>query len=159
MTMELLGVDVGGVLVDRITADGSDTSFFSDRFLETPAVEGAFDMLERLSRERFGKRVCIVSKCGPRVQEKTRQWLAHHGILERLGLSLESVRFCRERRDKAPICKKLGVTHFIDDRADVLGYLTSVRHRYLFGPQETDADTPDLVKVPTWADVGAALLP
>ena len=48
MSSEYLGVDVGGVLVDRIKADGSDTSFFSDRFLETPEVAGAFETLTRL---------------------------------------------------------------------------------------------------------------
>jgi hypothetical protein len=55
----MLGVDVGGVIVDRIRADGSDTSFFSDRFLETPAVAGAFDTLARLGRERFGQRIRV----------------------------------------------------------------------------------------------------
>lgn len=87
---ELLGVDVGGVLVDRIRADGSDTSFFSDRFLETPAVAGAFETLTRLGRERFGQRICIVSKCGPRTEEKTRLWLAHHKLLDVLGLDLRA---------------------------------------------------------------------
>ena len=159
MTIDLLGVDVGGVLIDRITADGSDTSFFSDRFLETSAVEGAFDTLERLSRERFGQRICIVSKCGPRTEQKTRLWLVHHGLLERLGLSAENVHFCRERRDKAPICKRLGVSHFIDDRADVLSYLASVPNRFLFGPQKRHVDLRGLTATPTWADVGAVLLP
>jgi hypothetical protein len=42
--------------------------------------------------------------------------------------------FCRARADKAPICKSLGVTHFVDDRLEVLGYLSSVPVRYLFQP-------------------------
>jgi hypothetical protein len=156
--LELLGVDVGGVLVDRIRADGSDTSFFSDRFLETPAVAGAFETLTRLSQERFGQRICIVSKCGPRTQEKTRLWLAQHGVLEALGLDQRAVHFCRERRDKGPICKRLGVTHFIDDRMDVLVHLKSVRHRFLFGPQEPGVGSASATRVETWADVATALL-
>jgi hypothetical protein len=155
---ELLGVDVGGVLVDRIRADGSDTSFFSDRFLETPAVAGAFDTLVRLGRERFGQRICIVSKCGPRTAEKTRLWLAHHKVLEALGIDTRALHFCRERRDKAPVCKRLGVTHFIDDRMDVLVHLTSVRHRFLFGPQKAGVNAEGVVRVETWAEVAAALL-
>jgi len=155
---ELLGVDVGGVLVDRIRADGSDTSFFSDRFLETPAVEGAFDTLMRLGRERFGQRICIVSKCGPRTEEKTRLWLAKHRLLDALGLDAQALHFCRERRDKAPICKRLGVTHFIDDRMDVLVHLTSVPHRFLFGPQKAGVNSDGAMRAPTWADVAAALL-
>lgn len=158
MTTELLGVDVGGVLVDRIRADGSDTSFFSDRFLETPAVAGAFDALARLGRERFGQRICVVSKCGPRTEEKTRLWLAHHRLLDLLGLDTQALHFCRKRPDKAPICKRLGVTHFIDDRMEVLVHLTSVRHRILFGPQEAEVKAKGVVRANTWAEVAAKLL-
>lgn len=158
MNSELLGVDVGGVLVDRIRADGSDTSFFSDRFLETPAVAGAFDTLARLGRERFGQRICIVSKCGPRTQEKTRLWLEKHKLLDALGLDARALHFCRERRDKAPICKRLGVTHFIDDRMDVLVHLRSVPHRFLFGPQGGGANWAGAIRAETWADIAAALL-
>lgn len=153
-----MGVDVGGVLVDRIRADGSDTSFFSDRFLETPAVAGAFETLARLGRERFGQRICIVSKCGPRTEEKTRLWLAHHKLLQMLGLDAQALHFCRERRDKAPICKRLGVTHFIDDRMDVLVHLTSVPHRFLFGPQKPGVNSDGAIHAETWADIAAALL-
>lgn len=155
---EMLGVDVGGVLVDRIRADGSDTSFFSDRFLETPAVEGAFDTLARLGRERFGQRICFVSKCGPKVEEKTRLWLAHHGVLDALGLDVRALHFCRERRDKGPICKRLRVTHFIDDRMDVLAYITSVPHRFLFGPQKAGVNADGVVRTETWEDIATALL-
>lgn len=154
----MLGVDVGGVLIDRIRADGSDTSFFSERFLETPAVAGAFETLIRLGRERFGQRICVVSKCGPRTQEKTRLWLAHHKLLDTLGLDARALHFCRERRDKAPICKRLGVTHFIDDRMDVLVHLTSVRYRFLFGPQKAEVDAKGVVRAESWADIAAALL-
>lgn len=143
----MLGVYVGGVLVDRIRADGSDTSFFSDRFLETPAVAGAFDTLVRQGRERFGRRICIVSKCGPRTEAKTRRWLAHHGLLEALALDERALHFCRERRDKGPICKRLGVTHFIDDRMDVLVHLTSVPHRLLFGPQHSSLQIKGAVQL------------
>lgn len=158
MKNEILGVDVGGVLVDRIRADGSDTSFFSDRFLETPAVADAFETLARLANERFGQRICIVSKCGPKVEEKTRLWLAHHGVLEALGLDARALHFCRERRDKGPICKRLGVTHFIDDRMDVLVHLKSVPHRFLFGPQKAGVNAEGAMRVEAWADVAAALL-
>ena len=158
MNTELLGVDVGGVLVDRIRADGSDTSFFSDRFLETPAVAGAFETLARLGRERFGQRICIVSKCGPRTEEKTCLWLAHHKLLDVLGLNEQALHFCRKRPDKAPICKRLGVTHFIDDRVDVLVHLTSVRHRILFGPQELGVNAKGMMRAETWNEVAAKLL-
>jgi hypothetical protein len=158
MVTDLLGVDVGGVLVDRIRADGSDTSFFSDRFLETPAVAGAFETLARLGRERFGRGIYIVSKCGPRTEEKTRLWLAHHKVLDMLNIDERALHFCRKRPDKAQICKRFGVTHFIDDRMDVLVHLTTVRYRILFGPQDAGVNSKGAIPAQTWAEVADKLL-
>jgi len=162
ITTETLGVDIGGVLIDRV-ADGTDTSFFSDRFLETPAVADGFDTLARLARERFGE-VHLVSKCGPSVQEKTRLWLAHHRLFEITGIPLERVHFCRTREEKAPICKRLNVTHFVDDRFDVLSYLTTVPRLYLFQPRDKDLvrstreNLPGLSVVHSWSAIAEDLL-
>ncbi len=136
MTTETLGVDIGGVLIDRV-ADGADTSFFSHRFLETPAVAYALDTLAKL-RSRFGERIHLVSKCGPSVQHKTLLWLAHHDFGARTGIALERVHFCRTRAEKAPICKRLDATHFVDDRYDVLSCLGTVPRLYLFRPRQKD---------------------
>jgi hypothetical protein len=160
---DCLGVDIGGVLIDRV-ADGTDTSFFSNRYLETPAVVDGFATLARL-RQRFDERMHVVSKCGPTVEEKSRRWLAHHDFEEITGIPLERVHFCRTREDKAPVCKKLGVTHFIDDRYDVLSYLKTVGALYLFQPREGDLaragrePLPGLTIVQSWAAVEKLLLP
>jgi hypothetical protein len=164
MIRETLGVDVGGVLIDRI-ADNTDTSFFSTRFLETPAVIDAFGTIARLGRERFGDAVHLVSKCGPTTEEKTKLWLAHHRFAEITGVPLERVHFCRTREEKGPICAELGVTHFVDDRYDVLSYVTTVSRRYLFRPRDNDLERsrrealPDLSVVHSWTEIAADLLP
>ncbi|MGD1003545.1 MAG: hypothetical protein ABR884_03165 [Minisyncoccia bacterium] len=75
---EKLGVDVGGVIIDSVKNDGTDTSFLTDHYLSTTAVDGAFDALRLLVDERFGEDVFIVSKCGPLVEKKTREWFVHH---------------------------------------------------------------------------------
>lgn len=137
----VLGVDFGGVISARV-ADDSDTSFFADRFLETPMVDGAFDALARLVAGPFEGRVHIVSKAGPKIQERTRLWMDHHQFTDRTGIPESQVHFCRERRDKAPICRRLGVTHFVDDRLDVLSYLEAVRVRLLFCARASDAAAP-----------------
>lgn len=64
-----------------------------------------------------------------------------------------------ERRDKALHCHELGVTHFIDDRLDVLEHLRGfVPGLYLFGHQK--APGPGWVTpVVTWPAVLAAMLP
>ena len=133
----ILGVDVGGVIIDRVN-DDTDTSFFSDNYLATTAVPGAFDALARLAAGRFAGQVFLVSKCGARVEAKTREWLAHHDFHARTGIPAGHLHFCRRRRDKAGICERLGVTHFIDDRLEVLGYLESVPNLYLFRPEKRE---------------------
>jgi hypothetical protein len=105
-----------------------------------------------------GSANAFVSKCGPRTEKKTRLWLKHHKLLDLLGLEAEALHFCRKRPDKAPICKRLGVTHFIDDRMEVLVHLTSVQHRILFGPQEAEVRVRGVERASTWAEVAAQLL-
>ena len=132
--MDVLGVDIGGVIIDRVN-DGTDTSFFGDNYLATTPTPGVFDALARLASEKFGDHAYVVSKCGQRTQDKSLEWLAHHRFSERTGISLERVRFCRERSGKAPIAEELGLTHFVDDKLEVLSYLTTVPHLYLYRPQ------------------------
>lgn len=145
----VLGIDVGGVLVDRV-AEGSDTSFFGDRPMETPAVAGALDAVAQLL-ELFEYRVHIVSKAGPKIAELTRRWLGSRNVTGDGGIPLGNVHFVRKRPEKHPICEQLGVTHFVDDRLDVLSNLITVDQRYLFtgGLGDHRAPTP----VPEWATV------
>ncbi|GIE46465.1 hypothetical protein Alo02nite_93630 [Actinoplanes lobatus] len=143
-----LGVDVGGVVV-ALTGDGADTSFFGSRPLETPATAGVFACLAALTAEPFAGRVHLVSKAGPKVAANTRAWLAHHRFFERTGIAETNLHFVRERRDKAPVCHRLGITHFVDDRLDVLAHLDTVEHRYLF-TGGTPSRGPD-AHMPGWA--------
>ncbi len=145
----MLGIDVGGVLVDRV-AEGSDTSFFGDRPMDTPAVPGALDAVAALV-EVFEYRVHIVSKAGPRISELTRRWLGSRGVIGGAGIPLGNVHFVRKRPDKHPICERLGISHFIDDRLDVLAHLASVDRRYLFIGGLGGHDAP--ASVPPWATV------
>jgi hypothetical protein len=155
-----LGIDIGRVMIDGSSHPiGDDTAFFKggiDNALRTPAMPGAFDAITRLV-EQFDGRVWLVSKCGERVQLRTREWLAHHQFFEQTGIDPANLRFCRERPQKAIHCRELEITHFIDDRADVLVALEGiVPHRYLFGPQRKGAPR-GVVPVLTWAEALAAV--
>jgi hypothetical protein len=144
----ILGVDIGGVIVDRV-AEREDTSFFGTRPLETPSVLHAFDLLRKASADLFAGRVVVVSKAGPAVEANTRAWLAHHRFFEHTGIPPGSLYFVRERADKALICREVGVTHFVDDELDVLCHMTSVPHRYLFIGGLGHNDPPQ--HIPGWA--------
>ncbi|MBX3222987.1 MAG: hypothetical protein KF795_20920 [Labilithrix sp.] len=152
---QVLGVDIGRVI---IAGDGPDTSFIGGSeadAMRAPAVEGAFDSLTRL-RERFAGRVWLVSKCGPRIQARTRRWLDRHRFFQVTGIPYGQLRFCLERRDKAPICEELGIELFIDDRADVLEAMRGiVGHRFQLGATSAPAG---IVPVATWIAAERAIL-
>jgi hypothetical protein len=136
-----------------------DTSFLDadERgALEVPPTPHMFDVVPGLVG-RFGGRVWLVSKAGPRVERLTLRWLEHHAFYQRTGLRQDRVRFCRKREDKRAHAVALGLTHFIDDRVDVLGHLRGlVPHLYLFGVQTQPI--PDWVRhVADWPAVEAAL--
>jgi hypothetical protein len=150
-----LGIDIGRVIIDGSShPDGGDTAFFSGdeaTMLATPEMPGAFEAIAALVTS-FGGRVWLVSKCGPKVQARTLHWLDAHDFYERTGVPSEHVRFCRERPDKRIHCEGLGLTHFIDDRADVHEAIRDVvDHQYFFGPQKGPVP-PYGWHAPTWAD-------
>jgi hypothetical protein len=159
---DILGIDVGRVIIGPVDDGGrADTSFLSgtpERAMATPPAPGAFAAIARLA-EAFRGAVWLVSKCGPRVQAKTRSWLHHWQFWTATGVASDHLRFCLERRDKALHCHELGVTHFIDDRLEVLEHLRGfVPQLYLFGHQKARAPgwvTPVL----TWPAVLTAVLP
>jgi hypothetical protein len=156
----VLGIDFGGVINDGSShPSGDDTVFLTggfDEAMATPAVAGAIDAIGRLSM-RFEGRIWIVSKCGPRIQERTEQWLKFHQFFDRASIDPDHIRFCRQRPEKAVRCAELGVTHFIDDRADVLEHmLGTVEHLYLFGDR-SEGDWPNFLRVSSWSDVECAI--
>lgn len=143
-------------MIVAIVPGGEDTSFFGSRPLETPATAGVFERLAELTAGPFAGRVHIVSKAGPKVAGHTRDWLVFHRFFERTGINPANLHFVRERRDKAPVCARLNITHFVDDRLDVLAHLETVRYRYLFGGSGTLPDwaTP----IAGWAELTGRLI-
>lgn len=160
--MDIIGIDIGGVIIKPAETEG-DTSFFTSDYLETPIIEGAADVIRRLKEERFGQHMYLVSKCGPRTQEKSREWLTYHNFFERSGMDPMNVHFCRQRSDKARICRRFGINVFIDDRLDVLSHLKTVPTKIHFrNSSKSKKMTPDgsfeFLSCNTWEDVGERLL-
>ena len=155
-----LGLDVGRVLISPGDDSKPDTSFIGgslDDALSTPPYEGMFDVVPSLV-SRFDGQVWIISKCGRRIQERTMQWFDHHRFFERTGIDPLNVRFCLKRPDKALHCREIGITHFVDDRQDVLEAMVGlVPNLYLFGPQQS-AVVPGIQRLTTWKEVARTLL-
>jgi 5'(3')-deoxyribonucleotidase len=119
-----IGVDLGRVVIG---GEGDDT-IFSDDYLGTPEVEGAYKSVSKLSK---GHELHIISKCGPVVEEKSMDWLDAEGFF--YLILPHRANFVRKRHLKAPMAQALQLDIFIDDRQDVLDHMEGiVAHRILF---------------------------
>lgn len=72
------------------------------------------------------------------------------------------VRFCRDRAGKVPICRELRITHFIDDRADVLGHLEGTvprLYRFAAGGDEAEDGAARWMSLRGWMDARELVRP
>jgi hypothetical protein len=154
-----LGLDFGRVIHGGPLSGGTDSDFLHGPLAAALASTAVPDMWETVPAlvDLFDGRVWIVSKCGGNIERRTLAWLRHHRFYDRTGVPEGNVRFCRQRPEKARHAAELGLTHFVDDRADVLAHLDGlVAHRYLFGPQDAAA-APGVTATLTWPDLLTAV--
>jgi hypothetical protein len=156
-----LGIDIGRVIMCPADADGRpDTSFLAAAdeatALAVPAAPYMFEVVPELVRQ-FEGRAWLVSKAGARIEALTRRWFEQHRFFERTGIAPDNARFCRRREDKRVHALELGLTHFIDDRVDVLAHLRGVVDQLLLFGTQTDPSPDWVVPVLDWPAVAAAL--
>lgn len=121
-----IGIDIGNVIIG---GGGNDTQFFTDDYLSTPEVDGAWDALEDL--DNAGHELHIVSKCGPEVERKSLLWLDMAGFF--IPVPQHRIHFVRRRTLKAPMAQALELDIFIDDRQDIVDSMDGiVKHPLLF---------------------------
>jgi hypothetical protein len=148
---EKIGFDLGGTIFQRI-----DGRLFLDH--------GALRVIRRLVTERFDERSYIVSKVDEEQKKRAMAALKMEGLLEITGIPKDHVEFCAERCDKAPICEKLCITHFVDDRPEVLAHMEGiVQHRFLIRGIQSDYNRfrdrlEGVVSVDSWSEIEKYLL-
>jgi hypothetical protein len=129
-----------------------------------PEIDGAIASIAELVQRRFGDRVWLVSRCDEPRERVLMAWLTERGFFRATGVPRDHVRFCRQRDEKAIICRELGITHFVDDRLEVLGHLIGVvPHLYLLESRAGDAERfgqflPRVRRVTGWSQIASDLL-
>lgn len=155
-TTPRIGVDIGRVLIDGGPHGGADTSFLTgslDDALDTPPCSGALEGLTALVALFGPEHTWLVSKAGAKVADRSRRWLEAREVYARTGLRPENLVFVRERKDKAREAVRLDLTHFVDDRLDVLHHLAGlVPELFVYGEQAARAPT-GVTPCPSWAVV------
>ena len=132
--------------------------FFSERYLDVPLVPGVPGSLVRL-RARFGSQVYLIST-NIRRRSQALEILEKHRVLEFVGR--DHVVMCDTDAAKADICRELGISHFVDDRLEVLELLGTVARRYLFQTESDAGPSPALpanvLRVSSWSAIERDLL-
>lgn len=152
MKKTIVGIDIGNVILK------SDTDTSKSKKLSQSLVPGAIDSIAELVKRYGSESIWLVSKCFARMQMQSRIALEQNDFFSKTGADPYRVAFCVNRGDKAPICKQLHVTHFIDDRLEILGTLSSVEYKYAFAPRGRDLQKfgnylGDTIHVQSWNEV------
>ena len=121
----ILGIDLGGTIHHRVEG-------------VVMPMPHAFRVIRDL--KRLVKGIYIISKVTDEQSLAAYNWFRTVNFFEETTLTPNKVLFCYERIDKGPIACKLGVTHFIDDRPDVMLGLQSEVIKYLMNPSQSDMD-------------------
>lgn len=152
----VLGVDFGGVICARVKTPG-------ESYLP---MLNCFDVLKRFNA--LGWVIHIVSRADSDQEEIIQDWLLNSNFYTITKVMAWNVHFCQKREEKANICQKLGITDFIDDRAEVLMHLFQARlerlqRLYLFSAQEEEskpyaAFLPHFRSTNSWLELEQMLL-
>lgn len=120
---------------------------FTDDFIKTPEVEGAWQALYDF--KAAGHEVHLVSKCGLTIELKTMRWLEANGFF--INHKIHRTHFVRKRELKAPMAQALELDIFIDDRQDVLDPMEGiVKHRILFTSwEQTNKELEKILDTPS----------
>lgn len=125
-----IGIDINGVLSDNKVPDYQtrDYSIFS-------VMKDAVKIVRKMVDAYGADNIYIISRVRThQLSMVTGVWLEYHGILKKTGIPLENVFICYKLKDKAELAAKLELTHFIDDRLEVLDYFSKKINLIAFQP-------------------------
>lgn len=154
--IQALGVDIGNVIINNRFNDLSKLD--EQGYAGLPVVDGSFESLKILNGY-FKGNVHLISKCSEWAEKQILAWLQSKDFYLKTGIDPRNISFVRERADKDAVCRTLGITHFIDDRLEVLSHMIeSTPHLYLFQPNSEEVEKfkeflPKVTVVNGWEEV------
>jgi len=138
MQKQALGVDIGNVIINNRLNDLKKLD--EKGYANLPVMEGSFEGLKILN-DHFNGEVYLISKCTEWAEAQILAWLHAHDFFSKTKIDEKHIYFVRERHEKDAVCRKLGITHFIDDRLEVLSHMIdSTPNLYLFVPDTGEVE-------------------
>lgn len=130
------------------------------------AFPHAYRVIRRLVAEEVFRpeNMHIVSRVTPEQELRAREFIMSSEFQSGTCIPIDRAHFCRERHEKAPICLKLGMTVFIDDRPGVLMHMPPRVQRILFNPTAEDlrdysSAVRSMLIVQNWIEVERLFFP
>ncbi|MDD5165547.1 MAG: hypothetical protein PHG25_03385 [Candidatus Pacebacteria bacterium] len=154
----VLGVDIGNVIINNRLNDPEVNKVDETVYAAFPPSDSVFEALKTLTAYFQGE-VYLLSKCTEWAQVQILLWLKTHDFYVKTGIKEGNVYFVRQRHEKDGVCRKLEITHFIDDRLEVLGHMVgSTPNLFLFQPDKDEVNEfkdylPKVTVVTNWSDV------
>jgi hypothetical protein len=155
---QVLGVDIGNVIINHRLSNPNDKTLHDERYSTIPETEGVFDALKKLN-QHFEENIYLISKCSEWAEKKILEWLNDNDFYNKTGINPEHIAFVRERHEKDAICRKFGITHFVDDRLEVLSHMIeSTQNLFLYQPnpeevKEFEKFLPKVTVVNSWDEI------
>jgi hypothetical protein len=153
-----LGIDIGNVIINTRMIHPMWSKVAETIYAVFPPTPGVFDAVKYLTHHFKGK-IYIISKCNVWTQVQVLLWLKAHRFYERTGVKIENIHFVRQRCEKVGVCRTLGITHFIDDRLEVLSHMTGiVPSLFLFAPnmneiKKFESSLQNVTIVYSWTEI------
>lgn len=147
-----IGIDIEGVIRGKTAMSRT-----IDEYLAATPLKNAAKTIKSLVKLFGSDNIFIISRCPEYAEDVILQWLDNQKFFTDINFDRSNVYFCRERADKAPIAKRLQLTHFIDDRIDVLDAMKDiVANRILFtggSNHEDNVINDDITILGNWDSV------
>lgn len=129
-----IGIDISGVLADNKHAHikTRDYAVFS-------VMEDAINIVRKIASQHGAENIHIIS-CVKSHQLSfiTGIWMETHNFLKETSVLLDNIHICSSLKDKAKIAKKLKLTHFIDNRPEVLNHFPKNIVIIAFQPKDSE---------------------
>lgn len=135
---------------DEMTRNGplDKTALYGEISAHAPAHADALAVIEELSKLHD---LYIISRRSPETREYARHW-----IETRLPfIPLDRVHFVITDHEKDLVCKRLGISLFMDDSRVVIGALTEAKG-FLFDPHNTKSDAI-FPRISSWQEAHAKI--
>src|SRR5579884_3346078 len=130
-----LGVDIGNVIINHRSVNHADSTLFDYRYSTIPATPDVYSSLKALNNGPFDGRIFLISKCTDTAECKILTWLKDNDFYGKTNINPKNVFFVKDRIGKAEVCIEHRITHFIDDRLEVLSAMIGkVPNLFLYQP-------------------------